>query len=300
MSYGAKEVLRGATFTIHRGEVVALLGPNGAGKSTTIEILEGFRRRSGGQVEVLGVDPNNGNEAWRARLGVVLQSWRDHSRWRTRELLVYLARHYAPFSTSDRQRPFDVDELLDLVGLTEHADARVGVMSGGQRRRLDVAVGLVGKPDLLFLDEPTVGFDPEARQHFHALVSRLAERDDMTILLTTHDLNEAERLADRILVLAGGEIAAEGTATELSQRISSTSEVSYRLHGEPHTHSIADATSFVRELFREHDTDITDLEVRRASLEKVYLSMVRDFEAGHADVPAELSSDRPSCAEVKA
>lgn len=146
MRYGTKDVLTGVSFTARRGEVLALLGPNGAGKSTTIEILEGFRTRSAGQVTVLGQDPAHGDEAWRARLGVVLQSWRDHGRWTVRELLDYLARFYVPFSTPEVTRPWDVQELLQAVGLTEHANQKAKALSGGQRRRLDVAIGIVGRP----------------------------------------------------------------------------------------------------------------------------------------------------------
>src|SRR6266511_3709556 len=141
MRYGSVDVLKGIGFTAHRGEVITLLGPNGAGKTTTIEILEGFRMRSGGEVSVLGVDPGNGNEDWRARMGVVLQSWRDHGRWRVRDLLCHLGRYYLPYSTPERQRPYDVDELIQTVGLGEQAGQKIATLSGGQRRRLDVAIG---------------------------------------------------------------------------------------------------------------------------------------------------------------
>ena len=218
MRYGTKDVLEGVTFGARRGEVLALLGPNGAGKTTTIEILEGFRMRSAGEVTVLGEDPAAGGERWRARLGVVLQSWRDHGKWRVRELLHHLGRYYASYSTDRIQRPWPVDDLLGAVGLTEMADMRIARLSGGQRRRLDVAIGIVGRPELLFLDEPTVGFDPAARREFHELVHRMADLEDTTILLTTHDLDEAEKLADRIAILAGGRIIANGSADELSRR----------------------------------------------------------------------------------
>ncbi|WP_447006825.1 ABC transporter ATP-binding protein [Saccharothrix isguenensis] len=271
MRYGPTDVLKGVDLTVGQGEVVALLGPNGAGKTTTIEILEGFRKRSAGDVRVLGVDPDDGDEAWRARLGVVLQSWRDHSRWRVRELLAYLGMFYEPY----REQVFDVDELVDVVGLTDHAHKRVGTLSGGQRRRLDVAVGLVGRPDLLFLDEPTVGFDPEARREFHELVRRLS---GTTILLTTHDLTEAEKLADRIVILVAGRVVADGTTAELAARIAGEAEVRYRLEGEEHALSVADSTGYVRELFAEHGEAVEDLEVRRADLEDVYLALVRESE----------------------
>ncbi|NGM11437.1 ABC transporter ATP-binding protein [Verrucosispora sioxanthis] len=283
MRYGSTDVLTGVSFRARRGEVLALLGPNGAGKTTTIEILEGFRMRSGGRVEVLGIDPARGDERWRSRLGVVLQSWRDHSRWRVRELLAHLGSYYAPYSTERTSRPWHIDELIQVVGLTEHADKKVGQLSGGQRRRVDVAIGIVGRPEVLFLDEPTAGFDPAARREFHDLVHRLTDIDDTTILLTTHDLDEAEKLADRILILAGGRIIASGSADELSRRISADAEVRWSQGGARFVHSTADATGFVRELFAQHGEDIADLEVRRASLEDTYMTLVRDHESGRAD-----------------
>jgi ABC-2 type transport system ATP-binding protein len=284
MRYGTTDVLRGVTFSAHQGEVLALLGPNGAGKTTTIEILEGFRMRSAGDVRVLGVDPATGDEAWRARLGVVLQSWRDHAKWRVRELLAHLGSCYAAYSTMERRRPWDTDELIAAVGLGPHAGKRVGQLSGGQRRRLDVAIGIVGRPELLFLDEPTAGFDPEARREFHELVHHLSDVDDTTILLTTHDLDEAEKLADRILILAGGTIIANGSADALSRRMSTEAEVRWSIEGERFVHATLDATGFVRELFAEHGTAVADLEVRRASLEDTYMALVREFESGQASL----------------
>jgi ABC-2 type transport system ATP-binding protein len=181
MRYGSADVLHEVTFQVRRGEVLALLGPNGAGKTTTIEILEGFRLRSAGRVEVLGSDPARGDEEWRARVGVVLQSWRDHGKWRVRELLA----HQASFYACNARRPWNADELIEAVALTEHADKKVRTLSGGQRRRVDVAIGIVGRPVVLFLDEPATGFDPQARREFHELLRGL----DTTILLTTHDLD---------------------------------------------------------------------------------------------------------------
>jgi ABC-2 type transport system ATP-binding protein len=273
-------VLTGVTFTARPGEVLALLGPNGAGKTTTIEILEGFRMRSAGGVSVLGVDPAHGDERWRARIGVVLQSWRDHAKWRVRELLDHLGSYYAVYAKDTIRRPWKADELIDAVGLTPHAGKRVGQLSGGQRRRLDVAIGIVGRPELLFLDEPTAGFDPEARREFHDLVHRLSDVDETTILLTTHDLDEAEKLCDRILILAGGVIIANGSADQLSRRMSTEAEIRWTLRGDRFVHSTLDATRFVRELFREHGDSVADLEVRQASLEDTYMAMVREFEAG--------------------
>jgi ABC-2 type transport system ATP-binding protein len=290
MRYGPKEVLRGVDLDAYRGEVLALLGPNGAGKTTTIEILEGFRRRSAGEVRVLGTDPDHGDEAWRARLGVVLQSWRDHGRWRVRELLAHLGRFYPPYATPERSRPYDPDELLALVGLTDEARTPTARLSGGQRRRLDVAIGLIGRPELLFLDEPTVGFDPQGRQEFHELVRRLADLEETTILLTTHDLAEAEKLADRILILLDGAIVADGSAAELARQVAGRAEVRFSRDGERYAHSVEDATGFVRDLLARYGETIGELEVRRPSLEDVYLTMVREFESGRrTGAPAELA-----------
>jgi ABC-2 type transport system ATP-binding protein len=261
--------------------VLVLLGPNGAGKTTAIEILEGFRIRSAGQVSVLGVDPADGGEAWRARIGVVLQSWRDHGKWRVRELLANLGSYYAPYSSPGASRPWDTDELIALVGLTEHAHKRLRQLSGGQRRRLDVAMGIVGRPELLFLDEPTAGFDPEARREFHDLVHRLADREEATILLTTHDLDEAEKLADRILILAGGAVIADGSADELARRMPSASEVRWSRDGQRFVHPAGDPAGFVRELFRQYGGSVEDLEVSRAGLEETYMALVRQSESGH-------------------
>jgi len=280
MRYGRTDVLTGVTFAARRGEVLALLGPNGAGKTTTIEILEGFRMRSAGQVSVLGADPAHAGEAWRARVGVVLQSWRDHAKWQVRELLAHLGSYYAPYSAPGLPRPWDVDELIAAVGLTEHARKKVRRLSGGQRRRLDVAIGIVGRPELLFLDEPTAGFDPEARRDFHDLVHRLSDLEESTILLTTHDLDEAEKLADRILILAGGRIVADASADELSRRMSTQAEVRWTRDGQRFVHSSDDPTRFVRELFRQYGESVEDLEVRRASLEDTYVALVRQAQSG--------------------
>ncbi|MEV6096601.1 ABC transporter ATP-binding protein [Nocardia sp. NPDC051981] len=283
MRYGTRDVLQDVSFQAHRGEVLTLLGPNGAGKTTTIEILEGFRMRSAGRVEVLGADPAHGDEAWRARLGVVLQSWRDHGKWRVRELLDYLGMFYAPYATADIQRPWNTDELIAAVGLTEHADAKVMTLSGGQRRRLDVAIGIVGRPELLFLDEPTAGFDPQARREFHDLVHRLADDDHTTILLTTHDLDEAEKLADRILILAGGRIIADGSADQLSRRIAGEAEVKWTRDGQRFVHTTTESTKFVYGLFQQFGESVEELEVRRASLEDTYMTLVQRFESGQGD-----------------
>ena len=291
MRYGTKDVLDGVAFEVHAGEVICLLGPNGAGKTTTIEILEGFRVRSAGDVAVLGADPAGAGEDWRARTGVVLQSWRDHPRWTPRRLLAYLGAYFAPYSTPAITRPYDTDELLEMVGLTAHADQKVVTLSGGQRRRLDVAVGIVGRPELLFLDEPTAGFDPQARREFHDLVRRLAEAEGTTILLTTHDLAEAEKLADRVLVLAGGRIVADDTVDGLAERVEGEAQVRWRIDGTRRSESVTDATAYVRRLLDEHGDAVKDLEVRRASLEDAYLSLVRQHESGHGDAAAQLFTE---------
>ncbi|MFD9902999.1 ABC transporter ATP-binding protein [Streptomyces sp. NPDC059063] len=294
MRYGTTDVLRDVTFHARHGEVLALLGPNGAGKTTTIEILEGFRMRSAGRVRVLGTDPAGGDERWRARLGVVLQSWRDHGKWRVRELLTHLGTYYAPYATATLPRPWDTGELLASVGLSELADHKVGTLSGGQRRRLDVAIGLVGRPEVLFLDEPTAGLDPRARYEFHALVHGLAADHRTTILLTTHDLAEAEKLADRIVILSGGRVVADGTASDLARRIAGRDEVRWTCGGRPFAHATSDATAFVRGLFHEHGEAIGGLEVRRASLEDTYMALVREaqeaaYGPADADEPREVT-----------
>ena len=281
MRYGDHDVLTGVDFDLHAGEVLCLLGPNGAGKTTTIEILEGFRIRSAGEVTVLGADPATAGESWRARTGVVLQSWRDHPRWTPRRLLTLLGGYYAPYATAAQPRPWEVEDLLDVVGLTELANRKIVTLSGGQRRRLDVAMGIIGRPELLFLDEPTAGFDPQARRDFHRLVHTLA--GSTTILLTTHDLDEAEKLADRVVILAGGRIVADDSPQGLAQRVAGESEVRWTRDGERFVHATDDATRFVRELFLEHGEEVEDLEVHRASLEDAYLTLVQQHEAGKAD-----------------
>jgi ABC-2 type transport system ATP-binding protein len=274
MRYGTTDVLKGVSLQARRGEVLVMLGPNGAGKSTTLEILEGFRLRSAGRVSVLGSDPADGDEAWRARIGVVLQSWRDHGKWRVRELLDYLGSFYAPY-----RQPWSVDELLELVGLTGHAQAKIASLSGGQRRRMDVAIGIVGKPELLFLDEPTAGFDPDARREFHDLVHRLADLNDTTIIVTTHDLDEAEKLADRIVILAGGRIIADGSPDELSRGIPADSEIRYTVDGRRSVHSTTEAARFVHDLYAQHGDRVADLEVRRSTLEDTYMALVHQHES---------------------
>ncbi|WP_078509084.1 ABC transporter ATP-binding protein [Streptomyces zinciresistens] len=284
MSYGGVDVLHGIDLDIRRGEVFALLGPNGAGKTTTVEILEGFRRRSAGEVQVLGADPEHGDDAWRARIGLVLQSWRDHRRWQVGELLTHFASYYPD--------PRDPAALLSLVGLAEQAGQQVERLSGGQRRRLDVALGIVGRPELLFLDEPTTGFDPQARYDFHTLVERLAGEEGVTVLLTTHDLAEAERLADRIAMLVGGRIRACGTPAELARRAAARAEVRWTADDGTARHErTADPSRLVWELHRQAEGPIPGLEVRRPTLEDTYLHMVRrEADGAESAVPEEATA----------
>ena len=281
MVYGDNVVLDGVDLEIPRGQVVTLLGPNGAGKTTTVEILEGFRRRSSGTVEVLGVDPEHAPEAWRARVGVVLQSWRDHGTWRVSDLLEVIGSYYAPYASPDVPRPWDTAELLARVGLADHSGQRIDRLSGGQRRRLDVAVGLVGRPELLFLDEPTTGLDPAGRRDVHDLLADLADLDT-TILMTTHDLAEAEKVADRLLILARGSIVADGSPDDLRLQLSRSSEVRLRdvATGEVTVHADPDPTAYLTEVLTRRPNEVQVVEVRAASLEDVYLEIVRRAESG--------------------
>lgn len=301
MRYGTKDVLTGVTFTAQRGEVLALLGPNGAGKTTTIEILEGFRMRSAGEVSVLGTDPARGNEAWRARLGVVLQSWRDHKLWRVRELLAHLARFYAPFATAEIARPWDVDELIGVVGLSDSAKSTIMTLSGGQRRRLDVAIGIVGRPEIVFLDEPTAGFDPHGRRDFHDLVHRLSDFENTTILMATHNLDEAEKIADRILVLDEGRIVADGSADRLARELTSAAEVRWTSGGQRHVHAVreGDPSHFVRDLLIKN-ADVTELEVRRTNLEDTYMALVQRAELGQSRSGGKLNEAAPKNSDRQA
>ncbi|MEU6427782.1 ABC transporter ATP-binding protein [Microbispora sp. NPDC046973] len=264
MAYGPVPVLDGVDLDLRRGEVFTLLGPNGAGKTTLVEILEGFRTGWSGEVEVLGENPARAGDAWRARLGVVMQSWRDHPRWRVRDLLRHVAAHY--------DDPRDVDDLLAVLGLTESAGVRAGVLSGGRRRRLDVALGIVGRPEVLFLDEPTTGFDPEGRREFHLLVERLAAEEGLTVLLTTHDLAEAERLSGRIAVLVAGRVLTCGSPAELARAVQAPSRVRWE-EGELET---ADPSGVAWELHQRYGGPVPGLEILRPTLEESYLDLIEE------------------------
>ncbi|GGO00695.1 multidrug ABC transporter ATP-binding protein [Microbispora rosea subsp. aerata] len=264
MAYGDVEVLRGVTLRAERGEVLALLGPNGAGKTTTMEILEGLRRRSGGSVTVLGCDPERADERWRGRIGIVLQSWRDHSRWLTGELVRHMARYH--------DHPKDPEEVLSDLGLAPLAGREVRTLSGGQRRRLDLALALVGDPELIFLDEPTTGLDPAARRQFHDLIAELSGKG-VTVLITTHDLAEAERLANRVAILSGGQIAATGTMSEFAAR-ARTALVRWVEDGDAREREVDDPAGLVVELHARLGGSVPGLEVRRQSLEETYLAVM--------------------------
>jgi ABC-2 type transport system ATP-binding protein len=269
-SYGGYEALRGVSFEIGEGEVFGLLGPNGAGKTTTVEILEGYRRRDGGEVEVLGGDPERPGRDFRERIGVVLQQSQLWPNLTVAEVHRIFAGYYA--------HPRDVDEVIDLVGLAEKRDATVKTLSGGQKRRLDLGIALVGDPDLVFLDEPTTGFDPAARRAAWEMIRSLRSLGK-TVLLTTHYLDEAEQLADRVAVLRNGVIVREGTPAELTGGPLNEVEIRYRRDGEEHILRTDDPTRVLHELTGEALADgheLEALEVRRPTLEDVYLELTAE------------------------
>jgi ABC-2 type transport system ATP-binding protein len=265
--YGDFTAVDGLDLDIRRGEIFALLGPNGAGKTTTVEICEGYRSLDAGEVRVLGEDPADGTRAWKAQLGIVLQSGSGDSQLTVRELLTAQASYYAD--------PRDVDEVLELVGLTEKARVRGRALSGGQRRRLDVALGIVGRPTLLFLDEPTTGFDPEARRQFWSLIRSLRDLGT-TMLLTTHYLDEAEALADRVGVIARGQLVEVAVPSALGGRETAPATVTWTEGGTRRTEATATPTAFVAALAARFPGEVPDLAVARPTLEDVYLSMIGD------------------------
>jgi ABC-2 type transport system ATP-binding protein len=266
-SYGKYEAVRGIDFDIEPGEVFGLLGPNGAGKTTTVEILEGYRPYDAGTVEVLGEDPRAAGRAWRERIGVVLQQSQLWPNLSVHETLRMFAGYY--------DRPRDVDEVIDLVGLAEKRAARVKTLSGGQKRRVDLGLALVGDPELVFLDEPTTGFDPQARRAAWEMIRSLRSLGK-TILLTTHYLDEAQNLADRVAVLVGGEIVRSGSPADLVSDAPGA-EVRWREDGEEHVVHTEEPTRLVHELTGRalaEGREVEGLEIRRASLEDVYLELV--------------------------
>ncbi len=281
--YGDHAAVDGIDFEVRQGEVFAMLGPNGAGKTTTLEMLEGYRPRDSGTVEVLGVDPEQANLGWRSRIGLVLQECQMPA-----ELTVFeLVDRYAGYYPQSR----DVDETVRLVGLADKRDARTGRLSGGQQRRLDVALALVGDPELVFLDEPTTGFDPAARRAAWSMIENLRDLGK-TVLLTTHYMDEAEELADRIAILVDGRITAEGTPTTIGGRDQAQVHIRFRAPSSfdpaAFTHvtarpeddflviTAADATATLGQLLdwaRREQEDLSGLEVRRPSLEDIYLTL---------------------------
>ncbi len=294
MRYGSHDAVRGIDLQVMRGEVFAFLGPNGAGKTTTVEILEGFRKRTGGDVSVLGQDPASAGGAWRARIGVVLQECEPEHDLSVTDCLHLFAGYYPA--------PRDVRETLELVGLAKRADTTASKLSGGQRRRLDVALALIGDPELVFLDEPTTGFDPAARRAAWDMISGLRALG-VTIFLTTHFMDEAEHLADRLMVLVDGRIVAEGTPNTIGGRERAEAEIRFSL---PPGTGVGDLPDEVRGFLaandddrvllrtpstvaalgpvvrwaEEHGGDLHDLEVRRPTLEDIYLRLTASVEHG--------------------
>jgi len=268
-SYGELEAVRGVDFEIEQGEVFGLLGPNGAGKTTTVEILEGYRRRDAGEVSVLGHDPQSPGSDFRQRIGVVLQQSELWPNITVRETHRIFAGYY--------ERPRDVDEVIELVGLTEKRDARIKTLSGGQKRRLDLGIALVGDPDLVFLDEPTTGFDPAARRAAWEMIRSLRLLGK-TVLLTTHYLDEAEQLADRVAVMRDGAIVKIGTPRELTTADLEV-EIRFRRDGEDVLVRTSEPVRVLHELTGDalaRGEELERLEVRRPSLEEVYLALLED------------------------
>ena len=281
-SYGEVEALRGISFELAVGECLAMVGPNGAGKTTTVEILEGFRQRSAGEVRVLGMDPETAGRDFRERIGIVLQSSGLDRNLTVRELVYF----YGGFFPAPR----NVDETVDLVGLAEKRDSRVKALSGGQQRRLDLALGIVGDPDLIFLDEPTTGFDPSARRHSWELVDNLRSLGK-SILLTTHYMDEAQNLADRVVVLAGGAIVAEGSPDSLGGRDLAEAVISFRL---PSGLSVADLPAGLPAQPPVHDNHVQ----LRTQAPTAALNLLTGWAVGRGEELEALTVTRPSLEDV--
>jgi len=270
-SYAGKDAVAGIDLEVAQGEIFAILGPNGAGKTTTVEILEGYRTRDAGEVLVLGEDPSkpaSGDRTWRNRIGIVLQSAADAPDLTVAETVHHFANYYT--------KAKDPDHVIDLVGLSEKAKAKVATLSGGQRRRLDVALGIIGSPEILFLDEPTTGFDPEARRAFWELIRALRD-EGTTILLTTHYLDEAEALADRVAVINKGLVLEIATPELLGGRATAPARVTWSESGQPRSEQTQSPTDFVKALASSFDGEIPDLAITRPSLEDIYLGMIGEL-----------------------
>jgi ABC-2 type transport system ATP-binding protein len=267
-NYGDLQAVRGLDLQIEQGEIFSLLGPNGAGKTTTVEILEGFRTRDSGSVSVLGVDPqikSNESRIWRNRIGIVLQNSADAGDLSVGETVEHFSNYYSD--------PLDVQEVINSVGLDEKQGSLIRTLSGGQRRRLDVALGIIGNPELLFLDEPTTGFDPQARRAFWSLIQQL-RNDGTTILLTTHYLDEAQALADRVAVINHGQIVEISTPTELGGRATAQATVQWRDGAQVKLEKTDNPTALVSKLSTDFGGEVPELIVTRPSLEDIYLEMI--------------------------
>jgi len=267
-SYADTKAVDGIDLSIAQGEIFALLGPNGAGKTTTVEILEGFRKADSGSISVLGFDPSQRgaqSRIWRNRIGIVLQSTADAGDLTVIETLSHFAKYYSA--------PRDVDEVINSVGLDEKRGALIRTLSGGQRRRLDVGLGIIGSPELLFLDEPTTGFDPEARRAFWSLIESL-RKGGTTILLTTHYLDEAEALADRVAVITRGKILEVSTPAQLGGRATAKARVQWKSNGVIQEEMTDNPTEVVKRLSAQFPGEVPELQVLRPSLEDIYLSMI--------------------------
>jgi ABC-2 type transport system ATP-binding protein len=277
MSYGSTEAVRGIDLEVQRGEVFAFLGPNGAGKTTTVEILEGYRRRTGGEVSVLGTDPQRAGRDWRERIGIVLQSGRLDPYLTVRESIDLYAGYFR------NARP--TEEVISLIGLGDKADERASRLSGGQQRRLDVGMALVGDPELLFLDEPTTGFDPSARRQAWDVIAGLRDLGK-TVFLTTHYMDEAQRLADRVTIIAAGQIVAQGTPEDLGNREGGETTIRYRTGGREVSLQTTEPVKTLNELTGAAlagGEELEALEVTRPSLEDVYLELTAAAEADAAE-----------------